>query len=70
MDFIIPSPCGSEPKMAQNRASPQNLFFHFDCGLLLSDNVLSESSYSRIITTISETDALATAKDVIVAQVI
>lgn len=45
-------------------------FFRFDCGFLLSDDVPSESFYSRMISAISETDALAKIQDVLVAQAI
>ncbi|AQQ55485.1 transposase [Planococcus lenghuensis] len=48
----------------------QDPFFRFDCGFLLSDDVPSESSYSRMISAISETDALAVIQDVLVAQAI
>ena len=48
----------------------QDPFFRFDCGFLLSDDVPSESSYSRMIAAISETDALAAIQDVLVAQAI
>ena len=45
-------------------------FFKFDCGFLLSDDVPSEASYSRMITTISETDAMTKIQDVLIAQAI
>lgn len=45
-------------------------FFRFDCGFLLSDDVPSESSYSRMITAISETDAMTKVQDMLVAQAI
>ena len=45
-------------------------FFRFDCGFILSDNVPSEASYSRMITTISETDAMTKVQDVLIAQAI
>jgi transposase len=45
-------------------------FFRFDCGFLLSDDVPSEASYSRMITTISETDAMSKVQDVLIAQAI
>lgn len=48
----------------------QDPFFRFDCGFLLSDDVPSEASYSRMITVISETDALAKVQDALVALAI
>lgn len=48
----------------------QDPFFRFDCGFLLSDDVPSEASYSRMITAISETDAMTKVQDVLVAQAI
>lgn len=51
-------------------ALKQDPFFRFDCGFLLSDDVPSEASYSRMITAISETDTLAKVQDVLVALAI
>ena len=48
----------------------QDPFFRFDCGFLLSDDVPSEASYSRMIAVISETGALSKIQDVLVAQAI
>ncbi len=48
----------------------QDPFFRFDCGFLLSDDVPSEASYSRMIAAISETDALSKVQDVLVALAI
>lgn len=45
-------------------------FFRFDCGFLLSDDVPSEASYSRMITTISETNAMTKVQDMLIAQAI
>ena len=48
----------------------QDPFFRFDCGFLLSDDVPSRASYSRMISAISETDAMTKIQDVLVAQAI
>lgn len=48
----------------------QDPLFRFDCRFLLSDNVSSEASNSRIIAAISETDALSKVKDVLMPLVI
>lgn len=45
-------------------------FLRFDCVFLLSDDVPSEASYSRMISTISETDAISKVQDVLIAQAI
>ena len=45
-------------------------FFRFDCGFLLSDDVPSEASYSRMIAQISETDVLSSVQDILVTQAI
>lgn len=45
-------------------------FFRFDCGFLLSDDVPSESSYSRMITVISKSDVMLQVTDRLVSQAI
>lgn len=45
-------------------------FFRFDCGFLVSDDVPSEASYSRMIQTLAEADILSSVQDELVYQAI
>lgn len=47
-----------------------DFIFRLDCGFLLSDNVPSEASYSRMITTISEADAMEGIKETLLIDAI
>lgn len=47
-----------------------DLRFKVDCGFLVSDEIPSEASYSRMITAISESDALEIVQDILISQAI
>ncbi|QKS72333.1 transposase [Paenalkalicoccus suaedae] len=47
-----------------------DIMFRLDCGFLVSDSVPSESAYSRMVTILSESDALEKVKEQILYQAI